>query len=423
MSSTGIHHTYIPPVDQKDPQSLDNASRDFLDVLQSDQRLAQTRERERDQQRKRGGQIPVADGKPRTATPPGAPAQAGRSDASASQTAAGPLVALRPDDAAASPDVDQPGVEPPLVAGQRPARSGATAAARLPTGVAQQPPSAGLGRAPLAGGATVSPAGQQPSGQQGAGPLALVDARTLAALASGIAASQPAGRLVGPMGTAAPAAPLPGLGGETEKPALVGPPARPGLAPGQRPPPPATLSATTPVEVRERIQLWMLTGVLNTAPVRFPAIDPLATGEGPALRQGVPRATTVSPLARGVSARPLSAPPLDLAAANDGPGLARPLAANDGMPPLGQAMVQDHARRGGGAGPLSPPAPPSPGPAQQVRSAGGRDGRPEADRGLRGGAASRPLDFARAEREAQARGRDPQAPARLDIPGLGLPRV
>ncbi|WP_372425438.1 hypothetical protein [Salinarimonas chemoclinalis] len=437
MSSSGIQHPpYIPPVDPKDPQSLDNASRDFLDVLQADRRLAVARERERDQGRnRRGPQTPGDDRKPGPALVlpgPAAPA----TDGEPQRPPAGPLVAQ-----------PRPQGEPALVRNQNQSRGGIVGETpgRLPTGAPQQPPGTGMARGPQAGagGAPMpqSPLAQSPLGLGDGAALAVVDARTLALLANGgVGAPQTTGRLVGPINGAAGAA---RGAGETAGGSLVGAAQRAGL--GLTRAAAATLSAVTPTEVRERIQLWMATGVLDTSPFRFPPFEPLAQPEPASARGGTTRGAPVSPLARTVSGK--AAASADLTPANDGPGPWNRLAANDGLATFGQAMMQDMARRGGGGGAGQPQAPgqpqsqphqpaqpapvahaPAASPAgtpaaQQASLFGGRGGEPGRPGAPGRGGPSRPFDFAAAEAEERARREDGGVPTRLDVPGLGIPRV
>lgn len=431
VSSTGISNTYIPPVDHKDPHSLDNASRDFLDVLQGDKRLSQAREREREQQRRRQTQAALAEEKPRGTPPsgptPSAPAPAGVRVAPPSSPP-GPLVA-----GASSGEAPGPRPEPPPAVGQGLPPAGAlsrpgplVAGSRLPMGAPQQPPSAGLARGPAAaqpGHVPTSPA----AGATGSAPLALVDARTLAALAS--SAAQPAGRLVGPVaGAPAPV--------RVEEPApLVPSGARVAVGQPMRAVPPLALSAATPAEVRDRIQLWMLTGVLNTTPFRFPPMEPLASGEAAPARQGVTRGVPISPLARSVPARSATPAPTELAPAqigpaNDAPGPFSPLAANDGVPALGQTMFQEIARRGGASGPPQPgpagwaAASPQPALVQQAQGVSGREpARPAGASSPRSGArpVAKAVDIGAGE--PSSRDGERGGPIRLHVPGLGPPHL
>ncbi|MGP9820512.1 hypothetical protein ACTZWW_10890 [Salinarimonas sp. NSM] len=445
MSSSGIQHPpYIPPVDPKDPQSLDNASRDFLDVLNADRRLAVARDRERDQGRnRRGPQTPGDDRKPGPALALPGPASAAP-EGEPQRTPAGPLVAQPRQQGAPPQDpLPQQGAaqgDPVLVRNQGQSRGGIVGETpgRLPTGAPQQPPGTGMARGPQAAPQIGQPPlAQSPPGFGDGAPFAVVDARTLALLANGGAgATQTTGRLVGPINGAAGA--TRGTG-ETFGTSLVGPAQRAGL--GLTRAAAATLSAVTPTEVRERIQLWMATGVLDTSPFRFPPFEPLAQHEPGAARGGTTRGAPVSPLARTVGGKP--AAPTDLTPANDGPGPWNPLAANDGVVGFGQAMMHDMARRGSGA-PAQPHAPAQGQPqiqpqpqttpqghapvgtpaAQQASLLGSRGGGEPARPGAPArGVPTRPFDFAAAEAEERALREENGVPTRLDVPGLGIPRV
>ncbi|WP_188909226.1 hypothetical protein [Salinarimonas ramus] len=236
-----------------------------------------------------------------------------------------------------------------------------------------------------------------------------IDPRVLAALVDS-GPPEPTGRLVGPPDASRTAA---GDRAAASEPALVG--NAPGAArTSARNAAPPTLSRETPEEVRDRIQLFMATGVLDTSPFRFAPIEPFAPSDPAASRMGTLRSTSVSALARGVATPPVA--PGAFAPGDDGPGAYDSLAANDGLPSLGQAMFQDVT-----GGPARP-APDQPALRPDLRLAP----KPQPQHGSTAPAPAqrvdRSLDFDRAQAQERARIDPDAAPGRLDVPGLTGPR-